>query len=50
MPQRVLITGGLGTLGRAVAQAFEAEGASVALIDLAPASAGAPPPTSAAST
>jgi NAD(P)-dependent dehydrogenase (short-subunit alcohol dehydrogenase family) len=43
MPQRVLITGGLGTLGRAVAQAFEADGASVALIDLAPAPVGAGP-------
>ena len=43
MPQRVLITGGFGTLGRAVAQAFEASGASVALIDLAPAPAGAGP-------
>jgi NAD(P)-dependent dehydrogenase (short-subunit alcohol dehydrogenase family) len=43
MPQRVLITGGFGTLGTAVARAFEADGASVALIDLAPAPAGAGP-------
>jgi NAD(P)-dependent dehydrogenase (short-subunit alcohol dehydrogenase family) len=42
MAQRVLITGGLGTLGAAVARAFEAEGAAVALIDLAPAQPGAP--------
>ena len=40
MPQRVLITGGFGTLGKAVAQAFEAAGAAVATIDLAPAPAG----------
>jgi NAD(P)-dependent dehydrogenase (short-subunit alcohol dehydrogenase family) len=41
MAQRVLVTGGFGTLGNAVAQAFEAAGAAVAVIDLAPAPAGA---------
>lgn len=41
MAQRVLITGGLGTLGAAVAHAFEAVGASVATIDLTQAPAGA---------
>jgi NAD(P)-dependent dehydrogenase (short-subunit alcohol dehydrogenase family) len=43
MAQRVLITGGFGALGQAVARAFEAAGASVALIDLAPAPANAAP-------
>src|SRR5262249_37047849 len=43
MAHRVLITGGFGTLGKAVAQAFEAAGGTVALIDLAPAPAGAGP-------
>jgi NAD(P)-dependent dehydrogenase (short-subunit alcohol dehydrogenase family) len=43
MPQRVLITGGFGSLGAAVARAFEAAGGSVALIDLAPAPEGAGP-------
>lgn len=43
MAQRVLITGGFGTLGKAVAQAFEATGATVATIDLAPAPSGAGP-------
>lgn len=43
MGQRVLITGGFGTLGAAVARAFEADGASVALLDLAPVPPGAGP-------
>jgi len=41
MAQRVLITGGMGTLGTAVAHAFEAAGASVATIDLSHAPTGA---------
>ena len=41
MAQHVLITGGMGTLGTAVARAFEAAGATVATIDLAPAPADA---------
>jgi NAD(P)-dependent dehydrogenase (short-subunit alcohol dehydrogenase family) len=43
MPQRVLITGGLGALGRAAAQAFAAAGASVATIDLSHAPSGEGP-------
>ena len=43
MAQSVIVTGGFGTLGQAVAHAFEADGASVALVDLAPAPSGAGP-------
>ena len=44
MTQKVLITGGFGVLGEAVAGAFRAAGASVALIDQAPAQAAAGAP------
>lgn len=40
MGGKVIVTGGFGVLGRAVAEAFVADGSQVALIDRAPAPAG----------